>query len=116
MAITVKALGAGTITASGTATLYTVPTSKSAAVNNLRLINAGTATSGALNLYVKPSGSGSTARLIYKKNFTMSNVTPNANLIITDAITLGQGDAIQLVDNDSAPSIGYMVSGVERDM
>src|SRR6266487_2401728 len=104
MAILIKTLAANTI--AGTATLYTVPAAKSAVVNNIRLVNAGTVTTPALNLNVKPSGSSFSWR-IHKKNFMISNVQPDATVVIKDVVTLGQGDAITL-DAAAALTLAYM--------
>src|SRR5882672_1811044 len=112
MAIIIKALGAGSITITGTIDLYTVPTNRSAIVSNVRVVNATTSTTPLLNLYVKPSGS--TARRIAKKDFT---IAVGSMLLIEDVLTVGQGDKIQI---DVPPpgathNLAYVVSGVERE-
>jgi hypothetical protein len=35
--------------------------------------------------------------------------------IVDDVVTLGQGDKIQLDTGATAPSLGYMVNGLERE-
>jgi hypothetical protein len=111
MAFVIKALGANTIIVTGTADLYTVPAAKSALVTSVRLVNGTTAVTTALNLYVKPSGA--TARRINKKDFT---IAASMSLVVEDAVTLGQGDKIQLdIAGGATPSLGYLVNGLERD-
>src|SRR5438876_7452347 len=106
MAIIIKALGAGTISVSGTSDLYTVPTTGSAIVSSVRLVNGTTAVTTAMNLYAKPSGL--TARRIHNKDFTLA---AGLGLVLEDVVTLGPGDKIQV---DIAPggsySLGYMVN------
>lgn len=86
MAIIIKALGADTITASGTTTAYTVPASKSAVVKNIRLVNGNTSDTPALNLFVKPSGTPSPMHI-----HTMDFIIPaSTTLVIGDVVTLGQ--------------------------
>jgi hypothetical protein len=109
MAIIIKALGFGTATTS-TANFYVVPTGKSALVNNVRLINRATSPATSMNLSVQPSGG--IARRIHKKDFSM---TAGQSLVLEDAVTLGQGDAIQLTIGSTTPSVDYMVNGVEKD-
>ena len=111
MAFIVKALGAGTLTLTGTSDLYTVPDPKSAIVNNVRLVNGTTAVTTAMNLYVKPSGG--TAMRIYKKDFTLAAST---SLVLDDLVTLGKGDKVQInIPGPTSPSLAYMVNGLERD-
>jgi len=111
MANIIKALGAGTITVTGTADLYTVPANKSAIVYSVRLVNVTAATTDPMNLYAKPSGL--TARRIAKKDFTLA---ATALFLAEDVVTLGQGDKIQLnINGNQSPSLGYMLNGLERD-
>lgn len=113
MAIIIKSLGANTITGAGTTTAYTVPASRSALVKSIRLTNGLTGgQTAALNLYVKPSGAGSTARRIHDKNFT---IAAKGSLIIEDAVTLGQGDALQIESASGSQDIGYLINGIERE-
>jgi hypothetical protein len=112
MAIIVKSLGSGTLTVSGTATVYTVPASKSALINNLRLVNGNSSVSAALNLWVRPSGGASVSRRIYDKGFTLA---ASESKVIEDVVTLGQGDALQIELGNNTQSIGYMVNGIERE-
>jgi len=110
MANIIKALGANTITITGTHDLYTVPASGSAIVNSIRLVNGTTAVTSALNLYVVPSGG--TARRIHKKDFTLP---ASGSQILQDPVTLGQGDKVQLnIATGAAPTMGYMLNGIER--
>ena len=111
MAIIIKTLGGGTISAVGSADLYTVGASKSALVHNVRLVNGTTASTSAMNLYVKPSGG--TARRIAKQDFT---ILANGLFVMPDPVTMGTGDKIQInISTGASPSLGYMVNGVERD-
>lgn len=112
MAVIIKALGAGTITTTGTTDLFpALGTNKSALVHNVRLVNTTAASTTAMNLYVVPSGG--TARRIYKKDFFLA---ANVLQLIDDAVTLGTGDKIQVnISTGATPSLAYMVSGVERD-
>ena len=108
MAFIIKALGAGTLTVSGTADLYTVPAGKSAVINNVRLVNGNSTATSAMNLYVQPSGA--TDVRIYNKDFTISS---SLSMVIPDVVTLGQGDKLRLAIG-AAQNIGYMVNGAER--
>ncbi len=110
MAFIIKALGFGTATSTNTANLYVVPSGKSALVNNIRLVNGGTAVVSSVNVSVQPSGG--TARRIYMKDFS---IAANQSLVLDDAVTLGQGDAIQIKINSTSPTVGYMVNGLERE-
>ncbi len=110
MAITIKTLGAATLTATGWADLYTVPATFSALVSSIRLVNQNAATTDAMVLYVKPSGG--TARRIHKNNFTLAG---NLCLPLEDVVTLGQGDKIQLyIAGPQTPSLAYQINGIER--
>lgn len=111
MAYIVKSLGSNTIVTSGTTNLYTVPAGKSAMVSNVRLTNGNTGPTPALNLQVKPSGSA-TARRIYDKDFTISALL---NWNMEDAVTLGQGDILQLDVGSGTQNVAYVVSGIERE-
>lgn len=110
MAILIKLLAADTIP-SASKDLYTVPDGKSAIVNSIRLVNANGTTSPTMNIYVKPSGAATTARRIHDNNFTIS---ASGSLVLSDAVTLGQGDKIQLTLN-AIQTINYTVHGVEKE-
>jgi hypothetical protein len=110
MAFIVKALGSGTITATGTLDLYLVPAPKSALVTSVRLANGSTANSATVNLSVFPSGGGS-ARIV-KKDYV---ITVGAMLVMEDVVTLGKGDKIQVNVAGTSPTISYIVNGMERD-
>jgi len=112
MAIVIKALDARIVTASGLTVLYTVPTAKSAVIDNVRLVNNdGAAQTPTMRLEIKPSGGG-TARLIHKKDFT---IAASGSFVMPDQVTLGQGDLLQLTLNSAATGVAVMVNGVERD-
>ena len=110
MAFIIKALGSGTITAVGSQDLYTVPVPKSALVTSVRLANGSTVNAATVNLSAVPSAGGS-AR-ISEKDYV---IAVGAMLLITDAVTLGQGDKIQVNVVGTSPTVGYIVNGVERD-
>lgn len=109
MALTVKALAAGTKTA--TADLYgPVPSGKAAVVYSLRLVNNG-GNSATINLYATPSGG--TDRRIYEKDYLLA---AGAMVLVDDPLTLGAGDKVRLGISGTSPSIDYLLSGVERDV
>lgn len=112
MAFIIKPLGKQTVTASGTATLYTVPAGKSALVNNIRMVNGdASAPTPTLKLFVKPSGA--TSRQIHDVNFTLS---ARQLLRFEDVVTLGEGDAVQLyLNNTHAQGITCVLSGLEKE-
>ncbi len=112
MAFIIKSLGTKTIVFSGTTTtLYTVPTGKSALVNNIRLSNGNpSAASPQLKLQVKPSGG--TARNIDDVDFTIGQL---ASRNIEDVITLGQGDEVQLATGSGTTSVTCVLNGLEKE-
>jgi hypothetical protein len=67
-----------------------------------------------MRLQVKPSGSGTTPRLIHKKDFTIAG---SGSFVMEDPVTLGQGDLFQLelMSATGSTSVACMVNGVERD-
>jgi hypothetical protein len=111
MAIIMRLLGAETYSATSK-DLYTVPEGKSAIVENIRLVNSNTSPTPVMNLYVKPSGAGTVARRLHDKDFTM---TAKASLVISDAVTLGPGDKLQLTSVSGQPGFSFMVNGVEKE-
>jgi len=113
MANIIKALGVGTITTTGSVQdLYTVPDPRSAIVNNIRLTNGNATNTLTANLYVKPSGSGTTARLIAKKDHVLA---ANSMLLIEDVVTLDKGDKVQVHLTGIGASLGFMLNGMERE-
>ena len=112
MAFIIKPLGKQNVTASGTATLYTVPAGKSALVNNIRMVNKDvTNPTPSMTLNVVPSGG--TARHINNVNFT---ITARQLATIEDVVTLGGGDAISLIlPTNHTQGIACVVSGVENE-
>ena len=110
MAIVIKLLAADTIP-SATKDIYTVPDGKSAIVNSVRLVNGNASPSPTMNIFVKPSGAATVARRIHDNNFTIG---AGGSLVLSDALTLGQGDKIQLTLN-SVQTINYSVHGIEKE-
>jgi hypothetical protein len=111
MALIIKTIASGTIaTGGGTVDLYTVPTGKSVLVTSVRFANNGP--SGAsITLLVRPSGAGTSRRL-------SANLVPlgvgNA-VVMEDAVTLGQGDKLQVFPSASSPGFDWMVNGLLRE-
>ncbi len=110
MAIVIKLLAADTIP-SATKDIYTVPDGKSAIVNSVRLVNGNASPSSNMNIFVKPSGASTIARRIHDKDFSM---TAKQCLILPDAVTLGQGDKLQL-SLSAVQTIHYSVYGIEKE-
>jgi hypothetical protein len=109
MALIIRLLGAGSASIAVTTTLYTVPTTGGvlgAIVNNLRLVNVGGA-SGTFNLYYKPSG-GSAYRIQTREQ----SLNANKHVVIQPDLTMGPGDALQVVPSGSA--LQYVVAGFEQ--
>jgi hypothetical protein len=111
MAIIVKLLAAETFSASSK-DLYTVPNGKSAIVRSVRLVNGNASPTPTMNLYVKASGASTIARRLHDKDFTIS---AKGGLVVQDAVTLGQGDKIQLTLASAQGNTSFMVNGVERE-
>jgi hypothetical protein len=110
MAFVIKALGSGTVTTAGSSDLYTVGAGKSALVNNTRFAN-NSANSATLTFLVKPSGAA-TARRLSARDVSLP---VGGALVMEDAVTLGQGDKLQVLVSGTSPSIGWMANGVERE-
>ena len=113
MAFTVKALGAGSVTATGTIDGYVVPANKSALVTSVRMVNnypiGAVPTMG---LSVLAAGAAN-SRLIAKK----TAVTDVSMFLVEGPFTLGAGDKIQLNLTGAGPTydLQYSIFGVERD-
>jgi hypothetical protein len=96
--------------ASGTTAMYTVPANKSAIIKTVILY----ATGSSADVKILAHISGSTAVQISKK----VTMPATARLTLTDEITLGAGDALE-VNVSAAPganSLQYAVCGLERDV
>jgi len=115
MALKIKSLGSGTITTSGTTTLYTADATtgqqKSAIVGSI--IFSYTHTSS-VNVKIMVT-SGATTAQFYPTTALISSGTKR--LAVTDKITLGPGEKIE-VNLSLAPPTGafaWCISGFERD-
>lgn len=113
MAFIVKALGAGTITATGSVDGYTVPTKMSAIVTSIRMVHG--LVGGlvpTMSVRVQAAGAG-TSRALTKN----TAVTETAMWVLEDQITLGAGDKLQLdiAGSNGAYALNYSIFGVERD-
>ena len=101
----IKALADGQL-ASSKGTLYTVPTSTSAIVRSIILVNTDTV-SRAVNLYAKP---GSTSRRLISKDLVLG---AGENLVFDTPITLEEGDLIE-GDAAAATVVDFIISGAEE--
>jgi hypothetical protein len=111
MALQIKLLKEGTL-ATSEGDLYVVPTTKTAIVKSIRLVNTGSA-AATVNLFVR-HGSGGTSRQIVPKNLTLP---AGAALIDDSEITLEgstNADRIRGFVN-SGGTVDCVISGVERE-
>ena len=113
MAFIVKALGAGSVTATGTVDGYVVPDNRSAMVTSVRMVNdnpIGPVPSMALSV----RAAGKFYNLMVTKS---AAVTTTTMLVAEGPFTLGAGDKLRLHLSGSTGTydLQYSIFGVERD-
>jgi hypothetical protein len=113
MSIQIKSLKKGTLPTSE-GDLYVVPSSKTAIVKSIRLVNTGSA-SATVNLFVKRSTTGTSYRIVPKDLV----LAPNAAFVDSDEITLegltGTNAEDRVTGLVASGTVDVVISGVERD-
>lgn len=111
MALVVKCLGCDHRDGNGEVELYTVPTSKSALVTSVRLVNVGTGTASASVLVRAPGGPN------YHLTKKFDTIPASGLLVMEDPVTIQASHSVYLeATGTSSPSIDWIVNGVERDL
>ena len=105
MPFIIKLLGAGPTNAGTVTGLYTVSaTALGAIVNNVRIVNTGSA--AIVNLFFKPSG-GSQIRILDKDK----SVAAGDILVMKPELTMAPSDAIEVT---TSVAMEFVVSGMEK--